>query len=129
MGSAIYGWRKTVGSLKLQPAFHRPREILFPQGHLEKTPRRQDVHWQAAMPQSDAQPQFRLSLQAHLASLDSDLQDAVKGGFGDTLRVKQAQPPSLYCKFLQVSTLQPHYDGGLFGTTDGDAEFRILKFS
>ena len=129
MGSAIYGWRITVGSLKLRPAFHRPREILFAQGHLEKAPRRQDVHWQAAMPQSDAQPQFRLSPQAHFASLDGDLQDAIKGGFGDTLRVKQAQPPSLYGKFLQVSALQPHHDGGFFGAANGDTEFRIFKFS
>src|SRR5580692_3605539 len=103
--------------------------MVFPELDFQIALGGQNIHRQAAVPEGDAELEFGLAFQPDFAATDGDLEDAVKGGFGDVFGIEQAEPPYFYCKFLQVAAHELHHDVDLLRRANRNSELTIFKFS
>jgi hypothetical protein len=82
-----------------------------------------------AVPEGDAELQLSLPLQIDFAALNRDFEDALKGSVGHGFGIQKAKPPLFHRKLLKMAADKPHHDVYFFGCADGNAKFRIFKFS
>jgi hypothetical protein len=107
----------------------RPGGVVFAEVDFEESFRGQNVYRQAAVPERDAEPQHRPAFQIDFAAVDGDFENAVEGCFGNSFGIKKAKAPFFYREFLQMSAHKLNHNVYFFASANGDAEFRIFKFS